>query len=329
MLMLITGVPGHGKTLRALWHIRQLVKEGRTVYSDIDGLCYPGVEPAPADWRDTPEGAAVVYDEAQRLFGSDGRGAGRSAREDIQAFETHRHTGHDIYLITQHPNLIHAHVRRLVGRHEHVCRIFGRARANIRWQDRAWEVDKPGERRAANTELWAYPSELYAYYKSATIHQNTARIPRALKIGAVVIAFLAVAVGYSFSHSGLFLGEVPTADGQAHAAQAVKTSNASPAEPAKDLPWIDKDWADTSTMTAVGGCIATDSRCRCFTVQGKPIQLTTRECQRRVRQPLPYAINASTPGGARQASAAKDSEKESSIEVPEPPKRRVWNDGGA
>lgn len=330
MLMLITGVPGAGKSLRAVWHIKRMLAEGRKVYADIDELTLDGVEPSPQDWRDTPEGSVVVYDEAQRVFGSSGRGGGRSEREDIQAFETHRHTGHDIVFITQHPSLLHAHVRRLVGRHEHVMRIFGRNRANILWRDRCWEVDKSSERRTANAEMWGYPADLFKHYKSATIHQNTGRIPRALKVGAVVVLALVVAVGYSFSHSALFAGDIPTASASGQSSPSVVSSAAlasadrdSPVE----LPWYDQDWASQGTVAPVGGCIATDTRCRCFTTEGQPIRLSTQECQRRVRQPLPYAIDTTrSPHEDRGDYAATESGAQRSAE-PQSRELAVWNDG--
>lgn len=294
MLTLITGVPGHGKSLRAVWHIKRAVGEGRKVYADIDDLGIPGVEPAPKDWRDTPEGSVVVYDEAQRVFGSSGRGGGRSEREDIQAFETHRHTGHDIYLITQHPNLVHAHVRRLVGRHEHLVRIFGRNHAHIYWRDRCWEVDKASERRTANAELWSFPKDLFGCYKSATIHVSTARIPKVLKYGAVALAVLAGVAVYGFFNSSLLFGDRPStllpastgaspgADGATHVVSTV---------PSLPVPWIGQDWAASNTIAAPAGCIASDTRCRCYSGDGQPLQLTITECQRRIREPLPYQIS--------------------------------------
>ena len=143
MLTLITGVPGAGKSLRAVALVQDALKAGRAVYSDIDGHNAPGVQAAPDDWRDTPEGSLVVYDEAQRKFPSTGK-PGVAEDERIRALETHRHTGHDIVFITQSPALIHHHIRKLVGRHIHVHRAAGLKRATLYTWDFA--VASPNDR---------------------------------------------------------------------------------------------------------------------------------------------------------------------------------------
>ena len=73
MITLITAVPGSGKTLHAIGLILKALSEGRAVYARIDGLLIDEVKPAPDDWRDTPEGSLVIYDEAQEIFPSNAR----------------------------------------------------------------------------------------------------------------------------------------------------------------------------------------------------------------------------------------------------------------
>ena len=124
MMTLITGVPGAGKTLRAVQLIRAAVNEGRPVYSDIDGLALDGVEPAPDDWRDTPEGSLVVYDECQHRWPSTGK-PGAHPSEVVAAIDTHQHTGHDLMFVTQAPRKVHHSIRQLVGQHFHHNRVGG------------------------------------------------------------------------------------------------------------------------------------------------------------------------------------------------------------
>lgn len=124
MIKLITGTPGSGKTLFAVSEILEEAKKGRTIYCDIDGLRIDGVMPIAddLDWRDTPEGSLVVYDEAQQ---NDIFKAGRGALSDnqiVKDLEIHRHTGHDIIFITQSPIFMHNHIRQLVGEHMHLHR---------------------------------------------------------------------------------------------------------------------------------------------------------------------------------------------------------------
>ena len=75
MITLITGTPGSGKTLRAMYLIKEALAQGRAVYTDIDGVSLDGVTTVEMDhdWRDTPEGSLVVYDEVQRRWPSTGK----------------------------------------------------------------------------------------------------------------------------------------------------------------------------------------------------------------------------------------------------------------
>src|SRR5690606_42150170 len=107
MIHLITGVPGSGKSLLAveLLYKNSVSDKIRPAYSNINGLdteplrC---VELEPVDhWFDLPDGALIVIDECHRWFRP--RPNGSVVREYISRFETHRHQGLDIILITQHP----------------------------------------------------------------------------------------------------------------------------------------------------------------------------------------------------------------------------------
>lgn len=287
MITLITGVPGAGKTLRAVEWIERLIREGRQVYAQIDGLSMPGVLPAPDDWRETPDGSVVVYDEAQRVYGAEGRG-GRSDRTDIQALETHRHTGHDLILITQHPGLIHSHVRRLVGRHEHVMRVFGSARVVIAWRDRAFDIDSRSERSSAITEQWAHPARLFGCYKSATIHVSQARLPGKIKLLAgfalLLLGVVAVSAYNFFSGPSLDEQVSVSVDGNIDRSEMSASSSGNLSViPAK--PW--------PVRAVVSGCISTLSRCQCYTSDGLPIEQEVGECMRFITQPLPIQIGVS------------------------------------
>ena len=72
MIKLITAVPGSGKTLSAIAMIIEGLVAGRPVFTNINGLVkdkFPNnslLQDAPDDWRDTPEGSLVIYDEAQQ-----------------------------------------------------------------------------------------------------------------------------------------------------------------------------------------------------------------------------------------------------------------------
>lgn len=176
MITLSTGLPGAGKTLYTIAFVKALSeREQRPVfYSGIKDLALPWHEIDAEKWIDCPDGAIIVIDECQRLFRP--RGNGAAVPPWVSKLETHRHQGIDIFLVTQHPMLIDANVRRLTERHFHVSRRFGMQRATILEFQSC--KDQPLAKLAdAQRQQWAYPKEVFAYYKSAEVHTVKRRLP--------------------------------------------------------------------------------------------------------------------------------------------------------
>lgn len=176
MISLTTGLPGAGKTLWTIAYVKALAeKEHRPVfYSGIKDLALDWHEFDAENWMGCPDGSIIVIDECQRIFRP--RGSGAKVPEYVSALETHRHHGLDIFLVTQHPMLMDANVRRLTERHWHVARRFGFQRATI------FEYQSCKDQPLANTanaqrSEWSYPKEVFGYYKSAEIHTVQARMP--------------------------------------------------------------------------------------------------------------------------------------------------------
>lgn len=272
MLILVTGVPGSGKTLYAVGLIKQYLSEGRSVYADIDGLVLPGVLPAPDDWRDCPDGSVVVYDECQQRFGPDG--AGRSGREDIQDLEIHRHRGFDIILITQHPKLLHAHIRRLIGRHHHIFRMYGSQTAKVFTRDGQIDIDKSSQLRDQDSVMWSYPVSDFALYKSATVHTHKRQLPAWLKRSVVGLLVVGALSGVLMVKSGAFFrGEFSRSS---PAPVARERAAASPVLPAQ-----------VSSVGEVSGCISSSRACRCFDRTGRPmVEVSDQQCRLYVVDPL-------------------------------------------
>jgi len=177
MLTLITGVPGAGKTLYALNLVKgRAESEKRAVYvNGVSELTLPW-EPLddPQKWAEVPSGSIVVIDEAQRVFRP--RGTGSAVPVWVARLETHRHMGLDIVLITQHPMLIDANIRRLVGQHFHVVRRFGSKFATVHEWSSCTDIEKGSLDDSVKHEF-RYPVESFGWYKSAEVHTHKVRIP--------------------------------------------------------------------------------------------------------------------------------------------------------
>lgn len=194
MITLITGAPGAGKTAALVDLLRDVVGKGRAIFVDgIPDLVLPHqLMQDPRQWMaEVPDGAAVVIDEVQRVW----RPAAPGARvaPDIEALETHRHRGLDFFLVTQHPNLLHANVRRLVGRHVHLRDVGILGRWWYEWP----EVTDPGQfRNAPIKRSYKLPKAAFRLYKSASLHVKPIRsIPRAvIFLGLAVVVALGLAV---------------------------------------------------------------------------------------------------------------------------------------
>jgi zona occludens toxin len=192
MITLGTGLPGNGKTLFMLSHIAEKAKrENREVfYHNINLL---DVEPVktwqkcdPEKWFELPHGAIIVIDECQQVFPTKANGA--TLPEHYEKLAVHRHSGYDIYLITQHPTLIHNFARKLVGQHFHSVRKFGLQRATIyEWSAANPAPENVSSQKSAISKIFKYPVEVYGWYKSAEVHTVKRAIPVKLILAVVGI----------------------------------------------------------------------------------------------------------------------------------------------
>lgn len=286
MINLITAVPGSGKTLWTIGEILRLQKEGRKVYANIVGLLIDGVLPSPDDWRETPEGSVVIYDECQEIFPSNAK-PGLVTDERLTGMERHRHTGHDLYFITQAPTFVHHHIRKLVGRHLHLYRPNGMQGANIyTWN---FTCDSPNDRQEqerADHEIWKFPKENYKYYKSATVHTHKFRFPK--KIGLVIFLILCGAsyVGYQLK-DGLF----SHTDKVANISDTGKGEKAEPPLPV--VASTNYAWSSAPSAVPVAGCIASEARgkCMCFDKDGTTLAMDDGQCFSVINSPLPRSFS--------------------------------------
>jgi zona occludens toxin len=277
LITLITGAPGAGKTAALVDLLREIAAQGRAIY--VDGIPELVIEHKLLDdarrWPElVPDGAAVVIDEVQRVW----RPAGSSAKvpPDIEALETHRHKGLDFFIVTQHPNLVHQNVRRLVGRHIHLRDVGILGRHWYEWP----EASNPETFRTAPVKKrYTLPKKAFGLYKSASMHIKPIRsIPRSIIVLGVSVLLCAGLAYRAVSSVG---GRIAAAQDQG---QGVK-AGAAPSVVARQEPGT-----GTATPSAaagvppvseppVVGCISMKDRCLCIDAQGFPRSVEWQVCK--------------------------------------------------
>lgn len=201
MLILITGKPGSFKTAKCASLAIEYLKAGRRVFTNIDEFNYEGVEKLPDndDWTNTPIGSVVIYDEAQQFEFLQYKGREKlSSDHRVKEFEVHRHTGHDIILITQSPSFLHNHVLSLVGEHYHLHRAYGRSYADVfLWRYTAHSPDSTGAKNKAESHTKFKPdAKIFDKYKSTEVDTHKLKIPPLyFKLGGFLAAVLLL-IGY-------------------------------------------------------------------------------------------------------------------------------------
>jgi zona occludens toxin len=308
LITLITGAPGAGKTA-ALMDILQNECQRRALYVDgIPELQLPHVAlEKPRDWMTLVEdGAAVVIDEVQRIWRP--RGSAAAVPPDVAGLETHRHRGLDFYLVTQHPNLLDANVRRLVGRHVHLRDVGLLGRWWYEWP----EATNPETfRNAPIKKSYRLPKKVFGQYKSASLHVKPIRsVPRSLVIFVLAVLAAAFLVHRAYaSLSGKITGAQVEAEKAAQSLQAViekKPAEGAVATASQAAPATLPASISEPAKPRVVGCLATPKRCACFTDEGTTISVEWELCQTSAKGfggVVPLAMST-TPAAASPARPA-------------------------
>jgi zona occludens toxin len=223
MITLITGVPGSGKTLYAVWLLKKLLGGGgrRVLVDGIRDLALEHVEidePWLRMWHENAQAQdIIVIDEAQRIYPP--TTASQKPTPDVEQLHVHRHKGVDFIIITQHPQRISKTVRDLVGRHVHVRNLFGLKRAMLYEWD---HCHNPSSLKDAVKTSWRYPRDVFKLYTSAEVHtKKQAVVPKAMilvPIGVVIFAVLAIKIFHKSREGfGVAPGEVASVPHEASA----------------------------------------------------------------------------------------------------------------
>lgn len=305
MITLITGTPGSGKSVYAVWHeIKPAIEKGRNVYScGIPKLTLPAIpmkdeearnwyKTVPKNDPDDPdeiallstveEGSLIVIDEVQRLWRPTGAGA---VPPDIAALEIHRHHGLDFVLVTQHPSLLHRNVRALVGKHIH---LRATALGNYLYEFPEWceNPQTKSARQSCVRSRYRLPKAAFSLYESASLHVKTSkRLPIQYFIFFAVLLIVPIG-GFLFVKSvaarsnpetaeKIFTGKPPVSSGAVFAvpASAGHTEEKKPVYLDVSMVTPQIDWSK------VAACVSNKEVCRCYGDAAERLAVPDRACR--------------------------------------------------
>lgn len=313
MINLITGLPGNGKTLYAIWYMLKYIKsenaraekEGlplrEVFYAGINDLTLPWTKIEPDKWHECPQGAIIIIDECQTTFAKLPNAA--KPPEHYAALALHRHKGHDLFLITQHPMFVDTFLRKLVAKHIHMVRKWGTQGSTVHeWAQVRENCEKPPARKDSIKTGWAFPKEVFQYYKSAEVHTVRRNIPKHYYILALCVVALVV-FGYWFyarTQAKIKGTNAPdaamVAPGQGGNFGGGGGNKSVPFDPVADA----KQYVGVHTPRFIGlphtapvydeirkpteaplpvGCVQSASRCNCFTQQATKMDVPKDICQ--------------------------------------------------
>ncbi|CAE6888970.1 Zonular occludens toxin [Pseudomonas marincola] len=200
MLYIRTGKPGHGKTLNTLREVDQSAKDQDRVvyYSNINGLKPEQMQAKwysfddPEQWFHLPPDSIIVVDEAQGWFAS--RDPRARPPEHITRFETMRHQGHEVHLVTQDPRYLDVHLRRLCNGHIHYWRVF-KSQQLIRFESEVVveKVEVKSSFKDADKKTLRLDKRYFGAYTSTNgKHHFKARIPTKFILAILVVAVAGV-----------------------------------------------------------------------------------------------------------------------------------------
>jgi len=304
MLTLFTGLPGAGKTASMLDLVmRELSDRPLFVHFDeservrpdqkllAETLQLPHTRCNARSWFDeVPDGAVLLIDEAQGAFRP--RGSGSAVPKAIQAFETHRHAGIDVFMTTQGPKLVDSNLRSLIGRHVHI--------RDTGWMGRWWyEWDKCDTelrlKTCENKRRYTLPKKVFEVYRSANEHTKVPRkIPPLVFLCAGAIVIAAGLLLYMFGGKKpdekqlqkLEPAQAVSAPAAAHQGQSVQPAQVYDygefiprvSHRPETAPAFDELRKVVVMPTVIGGVCKKKTECVCFTQQGTDAGLSPKEC---------------------------------------------------
>jgi len=345
-LILVSGLPGAGKSLYAVNLAYKFAAEGVRVFSwGLDGASSELFDVLPddwqfSDWKELPSGSVVIFDEAHKLLPVRTRDAPPKAIQDLTEI---RHFGLRFIFITQDPRNIDAFVRRLIGRHYHLTRKMGFKSAYVKEWDKC--QDDPSDFHAAKvaiTSIFSYPKKLFSLYKSSTMHLVKRRIPFKVVLYSSILLVVLSFVGYVFYKYSSRVSDGEIIPGTSSVSSSVSSDPTLSQKPIvidtlKDylvattplspvLPWtapIYKEVRKIEHLPSKLVCYIGSKGCRCFTDQMTRVVLPESVCVSMVKDGVydPYSSPYQSPdtSGGFSAGVGGGGLGERSAAPPPPP----------
>jgi len=317
-IVLITGMPGAGKTNYAL---SEFALGKRDVWqANIPGCSLPSFDPT--KWKELletiPVDSTLLFDECREIFPP------RNAMADPPehyVLNRIRHTGRRVVLLAQHPSDIDSRVRRLCGRHLHLVEIFGGGGAKVyEWRQKIGDVE--GTKEDALVSQFVHNPRVFKLYKSTELHRGAAKKPwkvRAIKwILLLALVLLLAGIGWIWhSMSKLSKGDTPVRAGVVSGSNGIAPKREgdrnrvlSPAEYADSFSPRVPGLAYTATRydevtkpkraPFPAACVASSSRCNCYSQQATALEVPESLCRQIVARGMFMDFD---PDGERSALA--------------------------
>lgn len=232
MIILHTGLPGHGKTINAVRNILAQLAENaanqakadlgkkhdpiRPIFANIKGLKIDGVSELLPTLEEHPTGSIIYLDEVQQftIFKA-GFSPVKHAKgteivgfplSDVEYIPQHRHKGHDIHAITQNPAQLNNVLKVHVEQHQVTFRPNGGKYQRVFVFDRLipnpQQMSEAVKSTAVKDNRYKFDKKLFSKYKSTELDTVKKRIPRQLwyfLTGFVVIIAL---ISFAYSRTG-------------------------------------------------------------------------------------------------------------------------------
>lgn len=298
MLYLVTGTPGSGKTLNTIKFVAEAKQfEGRDIY-------YFGIRDLSPDlgwqelteeeafkWYELPSNAVIIFDEAYNVFPT--KHGSQGTPEHVKRLATHRHQGHDVFLICQKVvGQLDTFVRGLINRHQHYARIMGSLNINrFTWDVCQQNPDSASTRKDANVDQFRMDKKYFGVYHSADSHTHTLSVP--WKKIVFIFVLLGMLGGLVYTIKGFFIRDDPVpvtssysgvVGGQVMGGGSRQMSFSDLVTPEVDgFPWsapmYREAFSDVQDWPKPSACYTSErTGCRCFTQQGTPLDVPDEMC---------------------------------------------------